>query len=57
MGIVLVTIIQDIISCRAVDKKKILTASIIKVMTLMMERVSISETSVNFYENIRRNIP
>jgi hypothetical protein len=33
----------------------VLVASII--IALMMETVSTSETSVNFYETIRRNIP
>jgi hypothetical protein len=32
------------------------TASII-IIALMMESVSISETSVNFYQTTRRNIP
>jgi hypothetical protein len=34
-----------------------LTASTIRAMNLMMEAVSTSETSVNFCETTRRNIP
>jgi hypothetical protein len=36
---------------------EVLTASIIMVIALMMEAASTSETSVNFYETTRRNIP
>jgi hypothetical protein len=36
----------------------VLTGSIIKAMMMMMrEAVSTSETSVNFYQSARRNIP
>jgi hypothetical protein len=34
-----------------------LTASIIKAITLMMEAASTSEISANFYQTTRRNIP
>jgi hypothetical protein len=36
---------------------EVLAASIIRAMSEMMETTSISETSVNFYEITRRNIP
>jgi hypothetical protein len=36
-------------------KKEVFTASIIR--ALMMEAVSTSETSVNFYQNTQRNFP
>jgi hypothetical protein len=40
------------------DILEMFTASIIKAVTaLMMEAVRNSETSVNFYQTIRRNIP
>jgi hypothetical protein len=35
----------------------VLTASIIKTVTLMMEAVCTSEASVNFYETTQHNIP
>jgi hypothetical protein len=35
----------------------VLAASTIRVITLMMEAASTSETSVNFYQTTRRNIP
>jgi hypothetical protein len=35
----------------------VLAASIIRVTALMMEAANTSETSVNFYQTIRRNIP
>jgi hypothetical protein len=35
----------------------VLAASIIKEIALMMEAVSTSETSANFYQTTRRNIP
>jgi hypothetical protein len=34
-----------------------LAASIIRTIALMMEAVSMSETSVNFYQTTQRNIP
>jgi hypothetical protein len=34
-----------------------LSASIMRVIALMMEAASTSETSVNFYETSRRNFP
>jgi hypothetical protein len=39
------------------DVSEVLTASIIRAVTLMMEAVSTSETSFNFYETTRRKIP
>jgi hypothetical protein len=36
---------------------KVLSASIIRIIALMMEAASISETLVNFYKTTRRNIP
>jgi hypothetical protein len=39
------------------DVSEELAASIIKTITLMMETVSTSETSVNYYQTTRRNIP
>jgi hypothetical protein len=40
-----------------IDVLQLLTASIIIFIDLMMEAVSTSETSVNFYETTRHNIP
>jgi hypothetical protein len=42
---------------RHADVLEVLTASIIRVMALMMEAASTSETSINFYLTTRRNIP
>jgi hypothetical protein len=47
---------------RAVYKKitnvsEVLASSIIRAFTLMMEAVTTSETSVNFYQTTRRNNP
>jgi hypothetical protein len=39
------------------DVSEVLTAFIIKVIALMMEVASTSETSVNFYQKTRRNNP
>jgi hypothetical protein len=40
------------------DVSDVLTTSIIRaIIALMMEAVSTSEMSVNFYETTRRNIP
>jgi hypothetical protein len=49
------------VSCREVSQKltdvsEVFTAYYI-IIALMMEAVSTSETSVNFYETSRRNIP
>jgi hypothetical protein len=35
----------------------VLAASIIRAITLMMEAAGTSETSLNFYQTTRRNIP
>jgi hypothetical protein len=40
------------------DVSAVLTASIIRaIIALMMDEVSTTETSVNFYQTTRRNIP
>jgi hypothetical protein len=56
------TLDEDIAPCSLVEadrRLEKLTASIMRSMmfTLMMEAVSTSEISVNFYETIWRNIP
>jgi hypothetical protein len=50
----------DVAPCSLVemtDVLKVRTASIIRAIALMMEAVRTSETSVNFYQTARRNIP
>jgi hypothetical protein len=52
------TVFWDVVHCSVVEivrASEVLTASIIR--ELMMEAVSVSETSVSFYETARRNIP
>jgi hypothetical protein len=39
------------------DVLEVFTASIMRVITLMLEAVSISERSVNFYKTTQHNIP
>jgi hypothetical protein len=49
--------LRRVVSQKLTDASEVLTASIISVMSLMMEAVSTSETPVNFCEITRRNIP
>jgi hypothetical protein len=46
--------LRSVVSSKLTDVSEVLTASI---MRAMMVAVSTSETSVNFYETARRNIP
>jgi hypothetical protein len=46
------TVSWDVASCRLVEVYRCFMA-----IALMMEVVSISETSINFYQTTRRNIP
>jgi hypothetical protein len=46
-----------VVSYKLTDVSEMRTASIIRELILMMEAVSTSETSVNFYETTLRNIP
>jgi hypothetical protein len=51
-------ILQLVVSYKLTDVSEVLTAAIIRAMSvLMMEAVSTSETKVNFYETTRRIIP
>jgi hypothetical protein len=45
----------DVVSCSLVEVPKVLAASIIRAIALLMEAVSTSETSVNFYQTTRHN--
>jgi hypothetical protein len=47
--------LRHVVSLKLADISGVVTASIIR--ALMMETASTSETSVNFYQTIWRNIP
>jgi hypothetical protein len=55
------TVFWDVAPCSLVEvfrRAELLITSIIRtIITLMMEEVSTSETSVNFYQTARGNIP
>jgi hypothetical protein len=54
------TVFWDVAPCSLVEIYRlleVLAASIFRAIALMMEAVSIFETSVNFYQITRRNIP
>jgi hypothetical protein len=55
-----IAVFWDVAPCSLViltDVSEVLTVSNIRVITLMMEATSTSETSVNIYQTTRRNIP
>jgi hypothetical protein len=46
-----------VVAPQLTDVSEVFTASIIYLIALIIEAVSASETSVNFYQTARRNIP
>jgi hypothetical protein len=49
--------IAPLVWYKMADVSEVLVAIVIRSIALKMEAVRTSETSVNFYETIRRNIP
>jgi hypothetical protein len=51
-----ITVFWDVAPC-SLDVSEVLPACIIRAIALMIEAVSTYETSVNFFQTTRRNIP
>jgi hypothetical protein len=52
-----IPVVWGVVPCEVLEVFNISTIRTMTLVTLMMETVSAFETSVNFYETTRRNVP